>query len=76
MFLFKQIIFQAYWIFWISECKKCLIKLNLLHSVSPQSITICNLTYYDSAPKSLPLLTEQIYDVDVGSALNFVKVHY
>jgi len=41
-----------------------------------KSIIIRNLTHYDSAPESRPLLTENIRDVDVERALNFVEVRY
>ena len=47
-----------------------IIKLNLLHSVSLQSIAICILTHYN-APESHPLLTK-IY----VTSTNVVEMHY
>jgi len=52
------------------------MKLNLIHSVSLQSIVTSNITHYDNAPDSSPRLAENKRDVNVGHALNFVQVHY
>jgi len=49
-----------------------LIKFNLLHSVSLQSITIRNVTHYDSAPESRPLLTEHILYVTSTSNARWI----